>query len=580
MDTTKAGDGTRLTTPLFLRAKVAWTPDDRRELAEGVEASARVVLRDTEQRARVPYGAGGQTHDGRWPKDGCTSKYTSTGRKCTAALPGGRERHGRGHRLHLLAAKTICELPAKDDRSEGPTSVHHDIRTKAVGGTVQRHGVHYVTAFDVTGRDCHIPSLGIAAAIIAAGHIHLILSYSTDDFYLEIPIAVVQSNSVHPIKYLRFLGWCIIGILGTVKSDREGVDIVDTALLQDRGTYFYELFRIQYSSMTSRAATLRYAVDPDVIKARSHVSTSDSSIRARGDAFKDSLLQRGASCIFTDVPPLLCEGTHIIPFHKWFDLIVKNRPASADDDVSDLTTVNDRRNGMLLGLEVHVLAESRQVVVIHVCCLFVEIFGTLISRYIRRRMLCLMSTTSHPATLRIDDNIKYPDRERYTLHWLDGASPKLLTRVPNNSDATFRKYTHIPKPSPMLLHYNYGAAAVKWWGHGKSHLEISNRPTMPRPSVPVPAATGPTRTKRTAAQLDTSIQKRATGNTGASGSGPRESEAARDEEAMDPDEIVMFFWSQNPAAVERRKREAEDRIHEEEERASRMEQWRESVMAV
>jgi hypothetical protein len=49
---------------------------------------------------------------------------------------------------------------------------------------------------------------------------------------------------------------------------------------------------------------------------------------------------------------------------------------------------------------------------------------------------------------------------------------------------------------------------------------------------------------------------------------------------MDPDEIVMFFWSQNPAALERRKREAEDRIHEEEERASRMEQWRESVIAV
>jgi hypothetical protein len=51
MDTTKAGDGTRLTTPLFLNAKVAWTPDDRKELAEGVEASARMVLRDTEQRA-------------------------------------------------------------------------------------------------------------------------------------------------------------------------------------------------------------------------------------------------------------------------------------------------------------------------------------------------------------------------------------------------------------------------------------------------------------------------------------------------------------------------------------------------
>ncbi|KAJ7088914.1 hypothetical protein C8R44DRAFT_990962 [Mycena epipterygia] len=112
----------------------------------------------------------------------------------------------------------------------------------------------------------------------------------------------------------------------------------------------------------------------------------------------------------------------------------------------------------------------------------------------------------------LDINAKYPDRERYTLQWLDSASLKLLVRVPNNSDATFRKYTRIPKPSPMLLHYNYGAAAVKW---GANHASAE------RPHA--------------------SIQKRARGITGGSGSGPRESKAARDEEVMDPDEIVMFF---------------------------------------
>ncbi|KAJ6475180.1 hypothetical protein DFH09DRAFT_1109292 [Mycena vulgaris] len=133
----------------------------------------------------------------------------------------------------------------------------------------------------------------------------------------------------------------------------------------------------------------------------------------------------------------------------------------------------------------------------------------------------------------------------------------------------------------MLLHCNYGAAAVKWWGHGADlHLGISNQPIISRPSVPVPAATGPIRTKRTPAQLDASIQKRATGNMGGSGSGHRDREAAQEGEVMDPDEIVMFFWSRNPAAVERRKREAEDRKREEEERASRMEQWRESVLPV
>ncbi|KAJ7900683.1 hypothetical protein B0H14DRAFT_2556137 [Mycena olivaceomarginata] len=67
---------------------------------------------------------------------------------------------------------------------------------------------------------------------------------------------------------------------------------------------------------------------------------------------------------------------------------------------------------------------------------------------------------------------------------------------------------------------------------------------------------------------------------GGSGSGPKDSEAERDNEVMDPDEVVMFFWSQNLAALERRKREAEDRKRQEEKRASRMEDWRNSVVAI
>ncbi|KAJ7818357.1 hypothetical protein B0H13DRAFT_2133137 [Mycena leptocephala] len=218
---------------------------------------------------------------------------------------------------------------------------------------------------------------------------------------------------------------------------------------------------------------------------------------------------------------------------------------------------------MLLGVEAHIVAESRQVVVVKTPNLVLDVNDV---------------PPRHPRALAQDT--KYPDGQHYTLQWLHGSAEERAV-VPNNSDATFKKRSRTPKPSPMLVHYNYGAAAVKWWGHGaNSHLGISNRPTMPRPSVPVPAATGPIRTKRTAAQLDASIQKQATGNMGGSGSGHRDREAAQEGEVMDPDEIVMFFWSQNPAAVERRKREAEDQIHEEEGRASRMEQWRESVIAV
>ncbi|KAI0284686.1 hypothetical protein BGY98DRAFT_1183550 [Russula aff. rugulosa BPL654] len=39
-----------------------------------------------------------------------------------------------------------------------------------------------------------------------------------------------------------------------------------------------------------------------------------------------------------------------------------------------------------------------------------------------------------------------------------------------------------------LLHYNYGAAAVKQWGKNTSIL--TNRPEVPRPPVPAPVAWG------------------------------------------------------------------------------------------
>ncbi|KAJ7729221.1 hypothetical protein B0H14DRAFT_3518366 [Mycena olivaceomarginata] len=40
--------------------------------------------------------------------------------------------------------------------------------------------------------------------------------------------------------------------------------------------------------------------------------------------------------------------------------------------------------------------------------------------------------------------------------------------VPNNKDAAFKKHSKKPKPSPLLLHYNYGVAALKWWGKVQS----------------------------------------------------------------------------------------------------------------
>ena len=43
----------------------------------------------------------------------------------------------------------------------------------------------------------------------------------------------------------------------------------------------------------------------------------------------------------------------------------------------------------------------------------------------------------------------------------------------------------LPKPSDLLPHCNYGAAAVKHWS--KNISVLTNRPDIPRPSAPAPA---------------------------------------------------------------------------------------------
>jgi hypothetical protein len=58
----------------------------------------------------------------------------------------------------------------------------------------------------------------------------------------------------------------------------------------------------------------------------------------------------------------------------------------------------------------------------------------------------------------------------------------------------------VPKPSDLLLHYNYGAAAIKMWGRG---IEVLRDHAKPRP--PKRVEMGPSRTTH---DRQTAIQKR------------------------------------------------------------------------
>jgi hypothetical protein len=160
-------------------------------------------------------------------------------------------------------------------------------------------------------------------------------------------------------------------------------------------------------------------------------------------------------------------------------------------------------------------------------------------------------------------DVNYPTGSRYTLQWLKAPDQFVAPTVPNNADAAFKKNTEEPKPSELLLHYNYGAAAVKRWGRGTEILQ--NRPNIPRPRRP----------SRTIHDRTVAIRKREearnrggarSGNTAGAGTELEEEGQAE----WDEDDVMLFFWGNSKAATERHLKKVG-------ENSRRIEQWRGDV---
>ncbi|KAJ7907509.1 hypothetical protein B0H13DRAFT_2332327 [Mycena leptocephala] len=160
--------------------------------------------------------------------------------------------------------------------------------------------------------------------------------------------------------------------------------------------------------------------------------------------------------------------------------------------------------------------------------------------------------------------VKYSEKDRYTLQSLT-STETIRDDIANNLDAAFKLHSKKPKPSPLLLHYNYGVAAVLWWGKGQSRLHASNRPNVPRPKVPVPDPMGPPRvTHNRQVTRDKLENARAEGTLQGAGSAIGQSE--QDADRTYAEELVLSLWASTGVAHDRRENEAE-------EYAYRMERW-------
>jgi hypothetical protein len=72
------------------------------------------------------------------------------------------------------------------------------------------------------------------------GHVRLILlDEENSSFYLDIPLQIIKSLCLKPLKYLLFLGWCILGVEGMLARERDGDGVGTDGNLNEHEIYYY-----------------------------------------------------------------------------------------------------------------------------------------------------------------------------------------------------------------------------------------------------------------------------------------------------------------------------------------------------
>ena len=73
---------------------------------------------------------------------------------------------------------------------------------------------------------------------IPDNHVWLVL-HRGDNIYLEVPTAVVTDLVLKPFKFLRYLGWSVLGVSGDLRDAQDvAVDLESTELIP-KHTFWY-----------------------------------------------------------------------------------------------------------------------------------------------------------------------------------------------------------------------------------------------------------------------------------------------------------------------------------------------------
>ena len=249
---------------------------------------------------------------------------------------------------------------------------------------------------------------------------------------------------------------------------------------------------------------------------------------------------------------------------QWFRLIIENRPHEHNDNIRGLVDINDVRNGFFATRTIHAAFDGRVAAILKVSAKSITLYYFSDTHtQTPNRILDVGDIPPHP-NRQLADDIAYPVNGRYTVQWLTPPSAMMQQLLPDNADATFGRRIRSNRPSDLLLHYNYGAAAVKLWGRNADMIEdLAKSPPKPNPVLSGPSTKvhdrKPVIRKRKKAQAAAAKAKK-----------QQTSEGSKRDITWDEDDIMLFFWGNSRVATNRyiEKREAKKK---------NFEQWRQGV---
>ena len=83
-------------------------------------------------------------------------------------------------------------------------------------------------------------------------HVALVLLEDRgSSFYLQVPLTIIRASCLKPLKYLLYLGWCILSAEGVLSLERDDNDGIDTDKDAVGGEIYYYVLAAPLGSFIS-----------------------------------------------------------------------------------------------------------------------------------------------------------------------------------------------------------------------------------------------------------------------------------------------------------------------------------------